>query len=66
MIVTVTQTSIPTAIALSIRLPGEPWKYSRSPSRTCSVGITNGRPLTTKPTWQTSPRSRIDWISSRS
>jgi len=33
----------------SIRLAGEPWRYSTSPTRAWIVGITNGCPSTTKP-----------------
>src|SRR5262249_23403540 len=64
--VTVTQTSIPSESVRSIRLAGDPWTYSVSPLRAWIVGMTNGRPSWTKPTWQMRASSRIASIVSRS
>jgi hypothetical protein len=49
-----------------MRLAAEPWITSRSPTRAQAVGITNGWPPSTKPTWQMKASSRMAWIAARS
>src|SRR5438105_7725283 len=64
--VAVAHTGTPPRSALSIRLAGEPCRYSRSATRAWIVGITKGWPSTSKPTWQISASSRMASIVARS
>ena len=60
--VTVTHAGAPVTSAFSMRLAAEPWTTRRSPMRANAVGITNGWPPSTNPTWQMKAASRIAWI----
>ena len=47
------------SVARSIRLADEPCQYSRSPWRQAIVGVANGWPSSTQPTWATMAASRM-------